>query len=67
MERSSPRRSSRRQTSARSGEKRRRILEYRDRILRDDLLAQCANAWPLDVETADEERRAKKAKKVIEV
>ena len=45
-----------------SGETRKRILEYRDRILRDDLLAECADAQPLDVEAADAARRAKKAK-----
>ena len=45
-----------------SGETRKRILGYRDRILREGLLAQCANAEPLDAEAADEERRAKKAK-----
>ena len=41
---------------------RKRIREYCDRILRNDLLAQCASAQPLDVQAADEERRAKKAK-----
>ena len=42
-----------------SGGTRKRILEYRDRMLRDDLLAACAGAEPFDAVAA---RRLKKAK-----